>query len=224
MALPTLTTLSLKFCNDSLACTTCSDRCCLFVTFTYMRNLTLLHCLPRVLAVGCSCAQYSCPSPHSGLCTQYSSPSPRSALCTKYSSPSPHTALSTKYSSPFPHPALWHEVFVSVSYSWLCMLYSSPSQSRLCMQYSSPSPHSGLCSMYTIFVSVSSLSSMYAIFDSVCSSNSMYAIFVCLLIHYVRNICLRLPPPGCNEWIISVGDYVDNSFTALGSSDPMQGS
>ena len=23
-----------------------------------------------------------------------------------------------------------------------------------------------------------------------------------------------------SEWIISVGDYVDNSFTALGSSDP----
>ena len=27
-------------------------------------------------------------------------------------------------------------------------------------------------------------------------------------------------PPGGSEWIISVGDYVDNSFTALGSSDP----
>ena len=27
-------------------------------------------------------------------------------------------------------------------------------------------------------------------------------------------------PSGGSEWIISVGDYVDNSFTALGSSDP----
>ena len=28
-----------------------------------------------------------------------------------------------------------------------------------------------------------------------------------------------LGPPGGSEWIISVGDYVNNSFTALGSSD-----
>ena len=27
---------------------------------------------------------------------------------------------------------------------------------------------------------------------------------------------------GGSEWIISVGDYVDNSFTALGSSDPRE--
>ena len=27
-------------------------------------------------------------------------------------------------------------------------------------------------------------------------------------------------PPGGSEWIISEGDHVDNSFTALGSSDP----
>ena len=26
-------------------------------------------------------------------------------------------------------------------------------------------------------------------------------------------------PPGGSEWIISVGDYVNNYFTALGSSD-----
>ena len=26
-------------------------------------------------------------------------------------------------------------------------------------------------------------------------------------------------PPGASKWIKSVGDYVDNSFTALGSSD-----
>ena len=29
-------------------------------------------------------------------------------------------------------------------------------------------------------------------------------------------------PPGGSEWIISVEDYVDNSFTALGSSDPRE--
>ena len=29
-------------------------------------------------------------------------------------------------------------------------------------------------------------------------------------------------PPGGSEWIISPGDYVDNSFTALGSSDPRE--
>ena len=29
-------------------------------------------------------------------------------------------------------------------------------------------------------------------------------------------------PIGGNKWIIGVGDYVDNSFTALGSSDPME--
>ena len=28
--------------------------------------------------------------------------------------------------------------------------------------------------------------------------------------------------PGDSEWIISIGDYVDNSFTALGSSDPRE--
>ena len=27
------------------------------------------------------------------------------------------------------------------------------------------------------------------------------------------------PPPGGSEWIISIGDYVDNSFTSVGSSD-----
>ena len=29
-------------------------------------------------------------------------------------------------------------------------------------------------------------------------------------------------PPWGSEWIISVGDYVDNSFNALGSSDPRE--
>ena len=28
--------------------------------------------------------------------------------------------------------------------------------------------------------------------------------------------------PRGSEWIISVGDYVDNSFTALGSNDPRE--
>ena len=31
-----------------------------------------------------------------------------------------------------------------------------------------------------------------------------------------------IKPPRGSEWIISVGDYVDNSFTALGSSDPRE--
>ena len=29
-------------------------------------------------------------------------------------------------------------------------------------------------------------------------------------------------PPGGSKWIIGVGDYVDNSFTALRSSDPRE--
>ena len=35
-------------------------------------------------------------------------------------------------------------------------------------------------------------------------------------------MCVDDFPPGGSEWIISVGDYVDNSFTALGSSDPRE--
>ena len=31
-----------------------------------------------------------------------------------------------------------------------------------------------------------------------------------------------LNPPGGSGWIISVGDYADNSFAALGSSDPRE--
>ena len=34
--------------------------------------------------------------------------------------------------------------------------------------------------------------------------------------YYINN------PPGGSEWIISIGDYVDYSFTALGSSDPRE--
>ena len=29
-------------------------------------------------------------------------------------------------------------------------------------------------------------------------------------------------PLEASEWIVSVGDYVNNSFTALGSSDPQE--
>ena len=32
----------------------------------------------------------------------------------------------------------------------------------------------------------------------------------------------QVDPPGGSEWIISVGDYADDSFTALGSSDPRE--
>ena len=35
-----------------------------------------------------------------------------------------------------------------------------------------------------------------------------------------RVALVQLLPPGGSKWIISVGDKVDNSFTALGSSDP----
>ena len=38
----------------------------------------------------------------------------------------------------------------------------------------------------------------------------------------MRNAVLRNGPSGGSEWIISIGDYVDNSFTALGSSDPRE--
>ena len=35
-------------------------------------------------------------------------------------------------------------------------------------------------------------------------------------------ISMVLVTPGGSEWIMSVGDYVNNSFTALGSSDPRE--
>ena len=38
----------------------------------------------------------------------------------------------------------------------------------------------------------------------------------------VASLVRSLDPPGGSEWIISEGDYVDNSFTALGSSDPRE--
>ena len=37
---------------------------------------------------------------------------------------------------------------------------------------------------------------------------------------YILVMCIL--PPGGSIWIISVGDYVDNSFTALGGSDPRE--
>ena len=39
-------------------------------------------------------------------------------------------------------------------------------------------------------------------------------------ISYVWSYNSDTQPPSGGEWIISVGDYVNNSFTALGSSDP----
>ena len=40
-----------------------------------------------------------------------------------------------------------------------------------------------------------------------------------VLIYGLVAILIWMGPPGGSEWIISVGDYADNSFTALGSSD-----
>ena len=37
-----------------------------------------------------------------------------------------------------------------------------------------------------------------------------------------ENLFIIRNPPGGSEWIISLGDYGDNSFTALGSSDPRE--
>ena len=39
---------------------------------------------------------------------------------------------------------------------------------------------------------------------------------------YKKEQLLLKVPPGGSEWIISVGDYVDNLFPALGSSDPRE--
>ena len=38
----------------------------------------------------------------------------------------------------------------------------------------------------------------------------------------INVMLLHCAPPGGSKWIISVGDYADNSFTALGSSDPRE--
>ena len=44
----------------------------------------------------------------------------------------------------------------------------------------------------------------------------MYNIYFKAVLVFIFN------PPGDSGWIISVGDYIDNSFTALGSSDPRE--
>ena len=36
---------------------------------------------------------------------------------------------------------------------------------------------------------------------------------------WLFNVYMDGVPPGGSKWIISVGDYADNSFTALGNSD-----
>ena len=41
-----------------------------------------------------------------------------------------------------------------------------------------------------------------------------------MCINFIFSVAIL--PPGGSEWIISIGDYVDNSFTALGSSDPRE--
>ena len=49
---------------------------------------------------------------------------------------------------------------------------------------------------------------------------------MCGILYMLAGICVWRAmcwyPPGGSEWIISVGDYVNNSFTALGSSDPRE--
>ena len=39
---------------------------------------------------------------------------------------------------------------------------------------------------------------------------------------FLMYVQYNLYPPGGSGWIISVGDYADNSFAALGSSDPRE--
>ena len=52
-----------------------------------------------------------------------------------------------------------------------------------------------------------------------------FVLTVILLYYFIIKMLFfinPLQPPGGSEWIISVGYYVDNSFTALGSSDPRE--
>ena len=54
---------------------------------------------------------------------------------------------------------------------------------------------------------------------SILRIHSVYSIFY----PYILPLFLcPISPPGGSEWIISIGDYVNNSFTALGSSDPRE--
>ena len=55
---------------------------------------------------------------------------------------------------------------------------------------------------------------------------NLYKIIIIIIIMFCMDHIFSIncvpPPPGGIELIISVGDYVDNSFTALGSSDPRE--
>ena len=51
--------------------------------------------------------------------------------------------------------------------------------------------------------------------------NSIY-VYLYIIFEKISSGALDTPPPGGSKWIISVGDYVDNSFIALGSSDPRE--
>ena len=58
-----------------------------------------------------------------------------------------------------------------------------------------------------------------------CARVVIYCVRMCMersCIAMVVLVLLSTVPPGGSEWIISVGDYVNNSFTALGSSDPRE--
>ena len=62
--------------------------------------------------------------------------------------------------------------------------------------------------------------------------------FFCILLYYFINVIIKtyigsfivvhviyfteFLPQGGNKWIVSAGDYVDNSFTALGISNPRE--
>ena len=42
------------------------------------------------------------------------------------------------------------------------------------------------------------------------------------LVHLKNSSTFGRTPPGGSGWIISVGEYADNSFAALGSSNPRE--
>ena len=48
----------------------------------------------------------------------------------------------------------------------------------------------------------------------------LHAMHVHLIFCYY--FAIIFDPPGGSGWIISVGDYADNSFAAFGSSDPRE--
>ena len=55
----------------------------------------------------------------------------------------------------------------------------------------------------------------------ICSWMSLVGVPICSWMSLWEFISV-VGPPGISGSIISVGDYVDNSFTALGSSDPRE--